>query len=147
MSQYHYKDTWPPIWIGSETDHTIPIDKVAHAGAMAKLLDKHLPLSTYGTAITGWRFILSVVKPTNQLHPDDAKYARRQRRLTVWRNIDYQQALEASEEEFIRLVALKLLATILEIPDFGICSFDHLAFHRDVARILEAEGWIKPTNT
>lgn len=88
-----------------------------------------------------------MVKPTNKLHPDDTKYARRQRRLTIWRNIDYQQALAASEDEFIQMVALKFLDAILEIPDFGIRSFDHLAFHRDVSQLLEAEGWLKPAET
>ena len=136
------KETWPPIWIGSVTEAEIG-EKAAAPRRIEDLLNEHLRLSDYGTALAELRFVFVVLPLENERHPDDARYATRPHRLTIWRRLDYDRAREASEEELLQMVTEKFLAAIQEIPDFNIASFDHEAFHRDVTRVLEGEGLLE----
>lgn len=133
---------WPPIWIGTEAFHTIG-DKDLKVTVVEEALNKHLSLKDYGTAIQELRFTAVIMPPGDTLHPDDTRYASRLHRLSLWRNLDYQPAIDASEEEFLQMVALAFLRTIHEIPAHGIASFDPEAFYKDVTNALKEEGLLK----
>ena len=133
---------WPPIWIGTEAFHTIG-DKDIQVTVLQKVLNKHLSLKDYGIGIKELRFIAVAMPKDDTLHPDDTRYASRLHRLSLWRNLDYEQAIDASEEGFLQMVALAFLKAIGEIPSLGINRFNSDAFYKDAAQALKEEGYLQ----
>jgi hypothetical protein len=142
MQALQDQHNWPVIWIGSETDKAIT-SKTFGTNALEDLLNEKIELSQYGDAIKELRFITIAVEPSNTLHPDEHKFSTRYRRLTIWRNINFEEALAADENTFLQMVAAKMLDTIAEFPSFGIRNFDNERFQKDVEKIFAAKGWIE----
>ena len=136
------KKPWPPIWIGTEAFHTIG-NKDLKVTALQEALNKHLSLKDYGAGIQELRFIAVVMPKDDTLHPDDTRYASRLHRLSLWRKLDYEQAIETSEEGFLQMVALAFLKTISEISSLGITRFNSDAFYKDAAQALKEEGYLQ----
>ena len=134
-------DILTSIKIGTEADQEIA-DSIPLITLISTALNESVALTQYGEALEEFRFIIVIMKPLNTLHPDEHKFSIRYRRLTIWRNINFEQALAADENAFLQMVAAKMLDTIAEFPSFGIRNFDSLRFQKDVEKIFVAKGWI-----
>lgn len=136
------KKQWPPLWIGTEAFHTIG-NKDLQVTALQEALNKHLSLKNYGPGIQELRFIAVVMPKDDTLHPEDSRYSTRLHRLSIWRKLDYEQAIDASEEGFLQMVALAFLKAVSEIPLLGITHFNNDAFYKDAALAFKEEGLLQ----
>jgi hypothetical protein len=134
-------DILTSIKVGAEADQEVAAS-IPLITLISTALNESVALTQYGEALEEFRFIIVIMKPLNTLHPDEHKFSTRYRRLTIWRNINFEQALAADENTFLQMVAAKMLDTIAEFPSFGIRNFDNERFQKDVEKIFVAKGWI-----
>ncbi|HMQ48845.1 MAG TPA: Imm44 family immunity protein [Saprospiraceae bacterium] len=129
-----------PFSATSRVWREVAMDKCIVIYSMNHMLNHALNFSDYGLGIEVFNFTV-IIEP-REFFPTKFRYVKKKKRMDAEVRMDYQQAMDASLDEFKSLVAntylqaIDLLAT-KKIPDFDMPHFRH-----DVVQLFEQKGWL-----
>ncbi len=127
--------TWPKIWIGSVTDESVGM-KATIFRSIEDLLNASIEPSKYGSDVEEIHFVLIAVKPGNPNHPDDMKYDKKEKSVTIWKNLDLKTVLDAEEKHLTQLASNKIIEAINQIPKLNIQDLDIESLKDDITKLL-----------
>jgi len=108
-----------------------------------KQLNKSLHLSNYTDKIDRIFFVYVITQTGTSIpRPDSGNYQWKQRKFTIYRNIDYHQFRSASYHEALHLLAYNYLQTI-ELYLLNRKDFAGEKFYTDLYNFFTEEGWLE----
>ena len=137
----------PPIAVNSITWHEVS-NKVSfvNVNKLTDLLNKKVKLADYGIGVTQLHFIFIAVQPTNTLHQEETTYLPKEKKLLLYRKLDYEKISAYSTEEVLRLMAETLFHALIDLWGDKIPDFDYFRLGKDVEKLFIDLGWVVSDN-
>lgn len=133
----------PPIWITAIIWHELG-DKigVVNLNKIDHLLNNKIALSNYGKGVEKLIFIFIAVQPGDTMHPEETNYIPNEKKLLLYRKLPFEKVEAYSVEEVLRLMADKLLDTIVNLWGQKIPDFNHFRLGQDIQKLFIDLGWV-----
>ncbi len=116
--------------------------KFLEIGRVIEVLKEGIDLSDYGSGVSTIYYIPMGVPVEDDFHPEKIAFRPRKKELDIRLKLDYLKMKQATDEEFLQLVAQLFLSSIDRFPQRRIPDFDIPAFKADVARVFRERGWV-----
>lgn len=129
-----------PFSATSRVWREVAMDKCIVIYSMNALLNDTLQFLDYGLGVEVFNFT-AIIEP-REFFPTKFRYLKKKKRMDAEVRMDYQQAMEASLDEFKSLVAKTYLQAIDLLASKKIPDFDMPRFRRDVEQLFEHQGWL-----
>lgn len=105
-------------------------------------LNDRLALKDYGDGLKAIAFVPIAQLPDIQNHPEELKFSKKDKTLTMRLKLDYDSVAEASETRFLQLTAQLFLRGLHEAPQEKITDFDWAQFQQDAVQVFMEKGWV-----
>ncbi len=102
-----------------------------------------LKIKEYGLALDFIFLILVIHLPTQTLHKEYKRHSRKYKNLKVQRKLDYEQFVNATDEEALEMMALSFLEVIEQFPKWKIKDFDWQRLHTDARKLFVEHRFIR----
>ena len=122
----------------------IPLEKGIFVHSITDLLNDNLSLTTYGDGIIEFNFT-AIIEP-EEFFSDKFRYTKSKKRIDTELRMDYEQALNASINQFKEQIAKLYLAAIKKFEEKSVQNFNLSQFREDVESLFESQGWMMCQN-
>jgi len=103
------------------------------------ILNKHIQLEDYGSVLQKLKYTFIALPPDGSIHENELSIYNNQ--LSVKKQLDYQEALQAEPPDFYLLLIFTLYHSIKEL-DFSPLDFDLKQFEKDLKGVCVKHGWM-----
>lgn len=116
--------------------------KFLKIGQFIKALDDNINLTNYGSGITSIVYIPIGLPASDKFHPERIVYKNRHKKMDIRLKLDYQKLKNATDQEFLQMIADLFLFSIDRFKRHRVKNFDIPAFREDVKKVFRERNWI-----
>ncbi len=109
--------------------------------AVEHLLNQNLKIKAYGE-ILDWLCLVHIVA-SETIHKPYKRYSRKYKNLYIQYKLDYQQFVQANDQEALEIMALSFLDVIKQFPKWKIKDFDWQRLYSDAQKLFLEHHFIR----
>ncbi len=117
--------------------------KFLKIGQFIKALEDNINLNTYGAGIASIIYIPIGLPACDEFHQEKMVYKNRNKKMDIRLKLDYQKLKNATDQEFLQMVADLFLFSIDRFKRHRVKNFDIPAFKEDVQKVFRERNWIR----
>ncbi|GJM33371.1 MAG: hypothetical protein DHS20C18_23720 [Saprospiraceae bacterium] len=129
-----------PFSVTARAWKDVPLEKGVFIHSLTDLINEQIKLSDYGTGVAEYNFT-AIIEP-DEFFPTKYRYLKSKKRIDAEIRMGYEQALNATQDDFKGLVTRLYLDTIDLLEKENIQDFDLKRFRQDLEDLFERMGWV-----